>query len=63
MALTEDQRNEVKGMIYEELPCATNKMCKEVHELREQIKKIDMRTWVILVSIIIGTLIQIALKF
>lgn len=60
MALTEDQKNEVKGMIYEELPCSTNKTCKEVMNLKKQLEKIDLRTWMILAGIIISIIVQIA---
>ena len=60
MALTEDQINEVQRIIYEKLPCATNKTCKEVAALKKTLEKVDTRTWLILASVILGIVIQIA---
>lgn len=62
-AFTEADKAVIKDIIQEELPCSTNKMCREVETLAKKIDSIDSRTWVILVAIIIGTLINIALKF
>jgi len=60
MALTDDQRIEIENLIFEKLPCATNKTCQEVLNLRNQIDKIDARTWIILAGILISIGIQIA---
>ena len=63
MALTDDEKNEIENIIYRILPCSTNRSCQEVMNLKKTVDKIDTRTWVILATIILGTLIQIVLKF
>jgi len=60
MAFDNDQRNEIEMLIFEKLPCATNKTCKEIVNLRKQIEKIDVRTWLILAGILISIGLQIA---
>lgn len=55
MALTEDQKIEVKGMIYEELPCSTNNTCKEVSGM----KKIG---WGILI-LLFATIVSLTLNY
>lgn len=60
--MDENDREIVKGIVYEHLPCSTNKTCKEVVQLKKTIEKVDTRTWMILAGIIISIIIQIASK-
>ena len=38
-----DDREIVKGICYEMLPCRTNSECKEVEELKEAISKMEVK--------------------
>lgn len=60
---TEGQLAVIEKKIFEALPCSTNKTCQQIVDLKTTVKGIDFRTWIILVSIIISTLITIALKY
>ncbi len=59
----EAEERKIRGICEDVLPCSTNKTCKEVTDLRKVVDKIDTRTWLILATIILGTAVQIALKF
>ena len=62
MALAIEERQEIKNMIYEELPCSTNRSCKEVDEVKKLVEKIDARCWMILIAILISIGVQIAVN-
>ena len=61
-AMDNDDREIIKGICYSVLPCSTNSTCKEMVGVKKTVEKIDTRTWVILATIILGTVIQIALR-
>lgn len=51
--MTEDQKSAIKNIVYEVLPCATNKVCKEVNDVKDQFKKWDNRLWVVVGGILL----------
>jgi len=57
---TEGQLAVIEKKIFEHLPCATNKECKQVSDMKKVIIKTDNRTWFILAAIIANILLQIA---
>lgn len=60
--MNDDEKELIKGVCYEVLPCSTNKKCTKIEDLKKLIDKVDARTWIILVAIVISIGMQIAFK-
>ena len=57
MALTDDQINEIKGIFYEELPCSTNKVCKEVGDVKNTLRFVIFGVIGIIIMLIVNLVI------
>jgi len=52
---------EVKNLIFEALPCATNKTCREVSELKGELKDVK-RILIGLIMLVLSTLAAVIIK-
>jgi hypothetical protein len=59
--MTEEMKAEIKNIVFDALPCATNKVCKEVNEVQTDLKDVK-KILVGLLIMVISTLVAVILK-